>query len=106
MDKGRCIDPAGCRAIKKSDLKTHELHFDVKHGRYWAAHVWFEPGTLRPAFAKTDPWCRQSSQALDVPPNAFRWRGSCPSSCAPATQFDWKDKLHHWNTDMKPPLTE
>ena len=44
----------------------------------WAAHVWFEPGTMRPAYAATDPWCRQGSEALHVPACAFFPRHPCP----------------------------
>jgi len=74
---GRRIDSAGCKAITKSDLKTREFKANQKHGRFWAAHVWFEPGTYRPALAETDPWCRQGSDALPVDACAFFTRGFC-----------------------------
>jgi hypothetical protein len=77
FNAGKRIDSAGCRAITKSDLKTREFHVDQKHGRFWGAHVWFEPGTFRPAVAETDPWCRQGSDALPVNGCAFFTRGSC-----------------------------
>jgi hypothetical protein len=78
FDAGRRIDAAGCDAIGASDLKTREFHLDKKHGRFWATHVWFEPGTSRPAYAETDPWCRQGGEALAVPACAFFARGWCP----------------------------
>ena len=78
FDAGKRVDPAGCTAVRDSDIKTREFHVDKKHGRYWATHVWFEPTTLRPTFAKTDPWCRQAKDALTVPACAFFTRGSCP----------------------------
>jgi hypothetical protein len=74
---GPSPDPAGCNGIASGNLKTREFHLDHKHGRYWTAHVWFEPGTLRPTIALTDPWCRQSSAALAVPACAFFKRGTC-----------------------------
>lgn len=78
FEAGKRIDSAGCKGIVQSDLRTREFHADKKHGRYWAVHVWFDPSTRRPAFAKTDPWCRQSSQALNVAACAFFSRGDCP----------------------------
>lgn len=71
------VDTAGCHGIVKDAMKTREFHLDRAHGRYWAAHVWFEPGTLRPTIAITDPWCRQSAAALAVPGCAFFKRGTC-----------------------------
>ncbi len=77
INAGKRIDAGGCNAVTKSDLKTREFHEDQKHGRFWATHVWFEPGTFRPALAKTDPWCRQGSDALPVGACAFFARASC-----------------------------
>ncbi len=74
---GPSPDSAGCNGIASGNLKTREFHADHKHGRYWAAHVWFEPGTLRPTIALTDPWCRQSAAALTVPACGFFKRGTC-----------------------------
>jgi hypothetical protein len=78
FDAGRRIEAAGCNAVGASDLKAREFHVDKKHGRFWATHVWFEPGTSRPAYAVTDPWCRQSGEALAVPACAFIARTWCP----------------------------
>jgi hypothetical protein len=78
FNAGKRIDSAGCIGISQSDLKTREFDVDKKHGRFWAAHVWFEPGTMRPAYAATDPWCRQGSEALHVPACAFFPRHPCP----------------------------
>lgn len=74
---GPSPDAAGCNGIAGGNLKTREFRLDHKHGRYWTAHVWFEPGTLRPTLALTDPWCRQSPAALAVPSCAFFKRGTC-----------------------------
>lgn len=79
---GKHVDAAGCFRIDDDDLKTREFHADKKHGRYWVVHVWFEPETLRPAIAKTDPWCRQSGDAVTVPACAFFRQGMCPASVA------------------------
>jgi hypothetical protein len=74
---GKSVDQAGCIGIDDGDLKTREFHADKKHGRFWTVHVWFEPNTQRPVVAKTDPWCRQSKDALAVPACAFFRQGSC-----------------------------
>ncbi len=58
-------------------MSRHANSMSTKHGCYWATHVWFEPTTLRPTFAKTDPWCRQAKDALTVPACAFFTRGNC-----------------------------
>lgn len=79
---GKQVDAAGCVRIDDDDLKTREFHADKKHGRYWAVHIWFEPKTQRPTIAKTDPWCRQSSDAVAVPSCAFFKQGVCPTSIA------------------------
>jgi hypothetical protein len=76
-DAGKSIDEAGCFGINNDDLKTREFHADKKHGRYWTVHVWFEPKTQRTVVAKTDPWCRQSDEALSVPKCAFFRQGGC-----------------------------
>jgi len=75
IDAGKSIDRQGCFGISRSDLKTNAL--DVKHGRLWTVHVWFEPGTRRPTIALTDPWCRQSDHAVTIPSRAFYERGTC-----------------------------
>lgn len=79
---GKHVDAAGCFQIGDDDIKTREFHVDKKHGRYWAIHVWFEPNTRRPALAKTDPWCRQSSDAVSVPNCAFYKQSACGASVA------------------------
>lgn len=79
FNAGKRIDSAGCEGIAKGDLKTREFKLDSKHGRYWTVHVWIDPSTRRPTLQKTDPWCRQSKDALSVPRCAFFQRnGSCP----------------------------
>jgi hypothetical protein len=78
LKAGRRVDAAGCNAVSPSDLKTREFHVDAKHGRFWATHVWLEPGTSRPAYAVTDPWCRQGGEAPAVPACAFVARAWCP----------------------------
>lgn len=80
---GGIPDAAGCRGIDKDSLRTREFHVDRKHGRYWAAHIWFEPGTRRPTITLTDPWCRQTASALAVPACAFIKRGTCPTPPPP-----------------------
>jgi hypothetical protein len=77
FEAGKRIDPEGCTGIDRDHLKTREFSVDRKHGRYWVLHVWFEPSTRRPTLALTDPWCRQSADALPVPSCAFRKQGSC-----------------------------
>ncbi|MFL5353655.1 hypothetical protein [Archangium sp.] len=84
LDEGKRLDGAGCVAIEKSDLREHE--FDAEHERIWTVHVWFEPGTGRPAVKRTDPWCRQSTSALRVEcangvDDAFFKQGDCSSVC-------------------------
>jgi hypothetical protein len=74
---GKHVDAAGCFGIGDDDIVTREFHLDKKHGRYWALHVWFEPKTGRPTIAKTDPWCRQSADAVSVPSCAFFRQGGC-----------------------------
>jgi hypothetical protein len=80
FDAKKRIDQAACLAINRDDLKTREFHADRKHGRYWVLHVWFEPKTRRPTIALTDPWCRQSADAVSVPSCAFRKQGQCGGS--------------------------
>jgi len=74
-DEGKEIDREGCIGISKQDLKTKA--FDVKHGRIWTVHIWFNPHNNRPTIAVTDPWCRQGSKAVSVPDRTFFERGNC-----------------------------
>ncbi|MDH3503824.1 MAG: hypothetical protein OEZ41_14070 [Nitrospirota bacterium] len=78
VQDGKNIDRSGCIGIAKEHLKTKS--FDIKHGRFWTVHVWFEPGTARPTIQPTDPWCRQSDNAIKVPNSAFftQGQGQCP----------------------------
>ena len=68
-DDGLTIDTAGRSDVTRDALKSKVA--TIKHGRFWTLHVWFEPGTGRPAIAATDPWKRQSSNAKAVPSCAF-----------------------------------
>jgi hypothetical protein len=84
LDDGKRLDAAGCFAVEKSDLREHE--FDAEHQRIWTVHVWFDPETGRPAVKGTDPWCRQSTSALEVEcadglDDAFFKQGDCSSVC-------------------------
>lgn len=82
QDRGVTLDSKCCKGVVKDDLKTPVIgdHAgDKAHGRYWTVHLWFDPATGRAAFARTDPWCRQSTSALVLPSCAFKSRGtSCP----------------------------
>jgi len=68
-ENGKRIDREGRQVITRDDLKHKPGQ--VKHGRIWSHHIWFEPGTNRIAVAKTDPWRRQNPGAHAVGDCAF-----------------------------------
>jgi hypothetical protein len=84
ISAGKSIDSDKCIAIEDLELKDYPFNLDVRHGRIWTVHVWFEPGTKRPIIAETDPFCRQSSSALEVDcgsADAFSEQGDCSEVC-------------------------
>jgi hypothetical protein len=83
ISAGKTIDANICSEIEDTDLKDYPLNLDVRHGRMWDLHVWFEPDTNRPIIAKTDPYCRQSSDAIpvDCAGEAFPSQGDCSEIC-------------------------
>ena len=68
-EDGKRIDPEGRHAITRDDLKRKVGQ--VRHGRIWSHHVWFEPGTDQIAIAMTDPWRRQNESARAIGECAF-----------------------------------
>ena len=73
-DDGVRIDAEGFNIVTRDNLKPRK-RFGVRHGRIWTLHVWFEPDTGLPLVAPTDPWERQSFNALSVPSCAFYAQG-------------------------------
>ncbi len=68
-EDGKRIDAEGTHVITRDDLKYKPGQ--VRHGRIWSHHIWFEPGSDRIAIAKTDPWRRQNDTAKAIGDCAF-----------------------------------
>jgi|GEM_PF-1540147 len=70
------LDDEGCVEVHDEDLFPRVGQ--VGHGRAWTSHLWFhEREDACPVASLSDPFARQSEDALAVPGDAFFLQGDC-----------------------------
>ncbi len=69
FESGKRIDSEGRISITRDDMR--QKPGQVKHGRVWTMHIWFDPDTGNPVYAKTDPWHRSGAGSKAVGDCAF-----------------------------------
>lgn len=83
-NRGLSIDARGLSPVRHQDMEDGM----GEHGRIWAMHVWFEPGTGLPTIAPCDPFHRQRDGANALPVGSFFYRKDEPSRALVAAQCE------------------